>query len=155
MNDASGAQAEATTPILSVEEGRATVCLNRPALHNRLEPADLVRLIEIFDDVEARDDCRVLIVTATGKSFCSGFHIGALAERNDSDDAYDPDAFENMVNKLEGLTIPTIAAINGGTYGGATDMVLACDFRVAGMKHRMPSTPTRKSQARTISVAPP
>ena len=77
MNDASGTQAEATTPVLTVADGRATVSLNRPALHNRLEPADLQRLIEIFDEVESRDDCRVLIVTATGKSFCSGFHIGA------------------------------------------------------------------------------
>ncbi|MEM9354878.1 MAG: enoyl-CoA hydratase/isomerase family protein [Pseudomonadota bacterium] len=142
MNDATGTQPEATTPVLSVAEGRATVCLNRPALHNRLEPADLQRLIEIFDEVESRDDCRVLILTATGKSFCSGFHIGALAERKDSEDAYDPDAFEKMVNKLEALTIPTIAAINGGTYGGATDMVLACDFRIGveGMRCFMPAT---------------
>lgn len=142
MNDASGAQTEATTPVLSVADGRATVCLNRPAMHNRLEPADLQRLIEIFDEVESRDDCRVLIVTATGKSFCSGFHLGALADRKESDGDYDPDAFEKMVNKLEALTIPTIAAINGGTYGGATDMVLACDFRIGveGMRCFMPAT---------------
>lgn len=142
MNDASGTQAEATTPLLTVANGRATVSLNRPAMHNRLEPADLRRLIEIFDEVESRDDCRVLVLTATGKSFCSGFHLGALAERDERDEAHDPDAFEKMVNKLESLTIPTIAAINGGTYGGATDMVLACDFRIGveGMRCFMPAT---------------
>jgi enoyl-CoA hydratase len=46
-----------------------------------------------------------------------------------------------MVDRLEALRVPTIAALNGSVYGGATDLALACDFRigVAGMRLSMPA----------------
>jgi len=42
----------------------------------------------------------------------------------------DRDTFERMVDRLEALRVPTIAALNGSVYGGATDLALACDFRI-------------------------
>ena len=127
-----------TTPVLTIANGKALVRLNRPAEHNRLEPADLDALVEIFDRVSADDAARVLILTGTGKSFSSGFHIGALKERHDSGDTdFDPGAFEKMVDRLEDLALPTIAALNGGVYGGAIDLALACDFRIGVENARM------------------
>jgi enoyl-CoA hydratase len=131
-----------TTPVLTIADGKALVRLSRPAEHNRLEPNDLTRLVEIFDAVATDPDARVLILTGTGKSFSSGFHIGALKETKESGETdYDPNAFENMVNRLEDLPLPTIAALNGGVYGGATDLALACDFRIGveGMRMFMPA----------------
>ena len=131
-----------TPPTLSIESGRATVRLNRPAQHNRLEPADLHALIDIYDQIDADISVRVLVLTASGKSFSSGFHIGALAERKETETANDdPNLFERMVDRLEALRVPTIAALNGGVYGGATDLALACDFRlgVTGMRMFMPA----------------
>src|SRR5690606_16017245 len=54
----------------------------------------------------------------------------------------DPDAFEKTVDRLEALRVPTIAALNGGVYGGSTDLALACDFRlgVPGTRMFMPAT---------------
>ena len=142
-----------TTPILTVTDGRALVRLNRPAEHNRIEPADLAALIEIFDRVDRDAAVRVLVLTGTGKSFSSGFHIGALvarkqgAERKQASGAgaaseHDPDAFEKTVDRLEALRVPTIAALNGGVYGGSTDLALACDFRIGvpAMKMFMPAS---------------
>lgn len=127
-----------TTPVLTISDGRALVRLNRPREHNRLEPADLDALVEIFDGVDADGSVRVLLITGTGKSFSSGFHIGALAERKDGKERdYDPDAFEKTVNRLENLRVPTIAALNGGVYGGSTDLALACDFRIGVEATRM------------------
>ena len=80
MSDRAKAE-PSTTPILTVTEGRALLRLNRPAEHNRIEPADLAALVEIFDRVDKDASIRVLVLTGTGKSFSSGFHIGALAER--------------------------------------------------------------------------
>ena len=134
--------APATPPILTVVEGRAVVRLNRPAQHNRIEPADLDALCEIFDRVDRDDSIRVLILTGTGKSFSSGFHIGALADRKEkASGEQDPDAFERTVDLLEALRVPTIAALNGGVYGGSTDLALACDFRlgVTGTRMFMPA----------------
>jgi enoyl-CoA hydratase len=131
-----------TTPQLDIRNGKATIQLSRPAEHNRLEPIDLRVLTEMFDALNDKPEARVLIITGTGKSFSSGFHIGALSEDESGNKAnYDPNAFERMVDALENLSIPTIAAMNGGVYGGATDLALACDFRIGveGMRMFMPA----------------
>jgi enoyl-CoA hydratase len=134
---------EPTVPILTVAQGCAVVRLNRPRQHNRLEPRDLAVLEEIFARADADQSIRALVLTGTGKSFSSGFHIGALADRlaGNDDGAEDRDAFERTVDRLEKLRVPTIAALNGSVYGGATDLALACDFRigVAGMRLLMPA----------------
>jgi enoyl-CoA hydratase/carnithine racemase len=133
---------EPSAPILSIAAGRAVARLNRPRQHNRIEPQDLIALEQFFSRIDADAAIRVLVLTATGKSFSSGFHIGALVERNaGADDNYDRDAFERTVDRLEKLRVPTIAALNGSVYGGATDLALACDFRIGveGMQLLMPA----------------
>jgi len=138
------AKPASTTPILTIAEGKATIRLNRPAEHNRLEPADLEALIEIYDRIANDVSIRVLVITGTGKSFSSGFHIGALKERKEGKQKdYDPNAFEKMTDKLEDLRVPTIAALNGGVYGGSTDLALACDFRIGVETTRMFMPATR------------
>lgn len=143
MPDQTEIGGQSTAPIVTVTGGRAVVRLNRPREHNRLEPADLAVLRETFDRVDADRSIRVVVVTGTGKSFSSGFHIGALADRLAGKGAAeeDRDAFERMVDRLEALRVPTIAALNGSVYGGATDLALACDFRlgVEGMRLLMPA----------------
>jgi enoyl-CoA hydratase len=130
---------QSTPPLVDLADGRAVVRLNRPREHNRLEPADLTVLRDTFDRVDADPTIRALVLTGTGKSFSSGYHIGALADRLAGKDAPDEDrdAFERMVDRLEGLRVPTIAALNGGVYGGATDLALACDFRIGVERMRL------------------
>src|ERR1700722_10493757 len=135
--------AVSTTPIVTADAGRVTIRLNRPREHNRLEPGDLVVLRDTFERVERDSSVRVLVLTGTGKSFSSGYHIGALLERKAAkpEPGEADDLFETVVNRLEGLRVPTIAALQGSVYGGATDLALACDFRigVAGMRMLMPA----------------
>jgi enoyl-CoA hydratase/carnithine racemase len=135
--------AQSTMPLVSVAEGRALVRLNRPREHNRLEPDDLAVLRETFTRIDMDQSIRVLVLTGTGKSFSSGYHIGALADRlaGKGAPAEDRDTFERMVDRLEGLRVPTIAALNGSVYGGATDLALACDVRIGveGMRLLMPA----------------
>jgi enoyl-CoA hydratase/carnithine racemase len=134
---------QSSPPIVSVTDGRAVVRLNRPREHNRLEPVDLAALSETFGRIDADPTIRVLVLTGTGKSFSSGFHIGALADRLAGKGVVDEDrdGFESMVDRLEALRVPTIAALNGSVYGGATDLALACDFRIGvdGMRLVMPA----------------
>jgi len=100
-------------------------------------------LRDTFGRIDADPTIRVLILTGTEKSFSSGFHIGALADRLAGKDGVDEDrdTFERMVDRLEALRVPTIAALNGSVYGGATDLALACDFRIGveGMRLVMPA----------------
>jgi enoyl-CoA hydratase/carnithine racemase len=122
----------ASTPVLEVDGARATIRLNRPKHLNRLQPVDLVTLLELFDRIEADPSIRVMVLTGTGRAFSSGFDLGAIGKRVEG--ATDPQppapSFEAVANRLEDLAIPTICRLNGGVYGGATDLALACDFRV-------------------------
>jgi enoyl-CoA hydratase/carnithine racemase len=143
MPDHVEAAARSTVPTFEIADGRAIVQLNRPRHHNRLEPYDLATLQEIFDRIDVNPSVRVLLLTGTGKSFSSGFHLGALADRLAGKDEGidDRDSFERTVDRLEALRIPTVAALNGSVYGGATDLALACDFRIGveGMRLLMPA----------------
>jgi enoyl-CoA hydratase len=122
-------------PVLTLDGARATIRLNRPDQHNRLEPADLAALTALLDDLEARPALRVLVLTGTGPSFCSGFDLKSLAA------GIRGIGFDQLVDRLEAFPLPTIAALQGSVYGGATDLALACDFRigVTGMKLVMPA----------------
>lgn len=133
-------------PRLSLAEGRATITLNRPQHHNRLHPEDLQALQQHFQRLQADPTLRVLVITAEGRSFCSGFHLGSLGSstrRSGAGDGVDagPQLFEQTVDALEALPVPTVCRLNGGVYGGAIDLALACDFRVGlkTMQARMPA----------------
>lgn len=135
--------ASSTVPVVTITDGRATIRLNRPREHNRLEPGDLAVLRETFTRIDSDPSVRVLVLTGTGKSFSSGYHIGALLERKTGqpEPGQADDTFETVVNRLEALRVPTIAALQGSVYGGATDLALACDFRIGveGMRMLMPA----------------
>lgn len=121
----------ASPPVLSVEGARATIRLNRPRHLNRLQPEDLDALLRLFERIEADAAIRVLVLTGTGRAFSAGYDLGSIAERSAAaQEQTAGSAFEVVVNRLENLAVPTICRLNGGVYGGATDLALACDFRI-------------------------
>jgi enoyl-CoA hydratase len=138
MIEGASAEPVATSgePYLAIVGRRAVIRLNRPAQHNRLERTDLAALDDILGDLEARLDLRVVILTASGPSFSSGYDINALSEPGRAGRRFD-----QIVDRLEALPIPTICAFNGSVYGGSTDLALACDFRIGveGMSFRLPA----------------
>ncbi|HKV17013.1 MAG TPA: enoyl-CoA hydratase/isomerase family protein, partial [Reyranella sp.] len=122
---------QATTPVLTIEGPRATIRLNRPRHLNRLQPEDLEALKRLFDRIEADPAIRVLVVTGTGRVFSAGYDLNSVSKRaSRMEEETAGSAFEVMVNRLEDLGVPTICRLNGGVYGGSTDMALACDFRI-------------------------
>ena len=134
------ASAPAGPPVLQLQQGRASITLNRPAHHNRLHVEDLLALQRHFDALAADPAVKLLVLTATGRSFCSGFHIGDF-DGSPTTPSAGPHLFERTVDALEALAVPTVCRLNGSVYGGATDLALACDFRVgvSGMALRMPA----------------
>ena len=127
-------------PLLHLSDGRATLTLNRPDQHNRLHVEDLQALQQHFDALAADASVKLLVLTGSGRSFCSGFHLGELGGPAQAHSA-GPQLFEQTVDRLEALALPTVCRLNGSVYGGAIDLALACDFRVgaAGMALRMPA----------------
>jgi len=121
---------EASAPVLEVDGRRATIRLNRPKHLNRLQADDLDELLSLFDRIENDPAIRVMVLTGTGRAFSAGYDLGSIAERAGGDQPSAGSAFEVVVNRLEDLAVPTICRLNGGVYGGSTDLALACDFRI-------------------------
>lgn len=122
------------TVLLTIADRIATVRLNRPRQLNKLTARDLATLSGIFASVAANPDVRVLVLTGTGRVFSAGYDLGDIAARISGTEpppsGQTPPSFEAVCDQLENLAQPTICMLNGGVYGGSTDLALACDFRI-------------------------
>lgn len=116
----------ATSPLLTIEGAIATIRLCNPSYANRLSPSDLGIIQSYIHTVNQTSQVLVLRFIAEGKYFCSGYDISSLAAESAPSSLY----FGETVDLIEQARPVTIAAINGGVYGGGTDLCLACDFRV-------------------------
>lgn len=122
-----GAESTASgTPTLEIAGAVATITLQRPEVANRLEVVDLDTLHAHLVQVNADAEVRVLRIVSTGRHFCSGFNVGQVGAANVNAGA----RFEALANAIEAARPVTIAAIQGGVFGGACDLALACDFRL-------------------------
>ncbi|ALT75858.1 MULTISPECIES: enoyl-CoA hydratase/isomerase family protein [unclassified Roseateles] len=111
-------------PSLTIDGPLARITLRRPRVANRLEIADLQLLRAQLAQVNEAEAVRVLLLASEGKHFCSGFNIGAVP-------GVDAGAlFEALADDWEAARPVTVAMIQGGIYGGATDLALASDFRL-------------------------
>ena len=121
-------------PELTIDGPIATITLRRPEQANRIEPDDLAALADHIATVNALPEVLVLRLQAGGKYFCSGYNIGQIGSDRKVD-------FDGVVNALEDARPVTIALLQGSVYGGATDIALACDFRlgVTGIDMFMPA----------------
>jgi enoyl-CoA hydratase/carnithine racemase len=126
---------QAGSPTLHIDEasGRATLSLQRPQQANRLHREDLLALQQLLahlhERVHAQDGLRVLVLQSSGPVFCAGFNLQEISQSAQAA-AADPQLFERTVDALAALPLPTVARLQGGVYGGATDLALACDFRI-------------------------
>jgi enoyl-CoA hydratase/carnithine racemase len=120
-----------TPPLLTIEGPVARITLNRPRYKNRIQSEDILLLTDFFARLDADRTVRVVIITGAGTEiFSAGFDLNALAAGAIGDAANGPGGFGAMVDALERLPQPSIARLNGSVFGGATDLALACDFRI-------------------------
>lgn len=115
-----------------VEPHIGVITLARSAAFNALSRDLLQQLSQVAQDMHARRDIRVVILTGEGhKAFCAG---ADLKERRGMDDAQVKQAVRligETVNQVEAIPQPVIAALNGVAFGGGLELALACDLRVA------------------------
>lgn len=121
-----------TPPLLEIDGARATLRLNRPSQHNRIDPEDLAVLHAHLDTALAQPAVRLVVFVGSGpRTFSSGYTLQAILGR------LHERALEGLLDRIETLPLPTIAAIHGGVYGGATDLALCCDLRIGVPACRM------------------
>ncbi len=108
----------------------AVVYLDNPPL-NILTLEMSQRLISLFSDLETDDGIRVVIVTGAGeKAFCAGADIKEFAAVRDRVTEKKLEKENEALLKIEKLSKPVIAALNGITLGGGCEIALACDIRI-------------------------
>ena len=118
-----------------LENGIGRITLNNPEVHNSLTREAMDNIRAVLADW-ANSDIRVLVLTGTGKSFCSGVSLGDVGTGDWSNNP-----LTALCDAIEDFHTPTICALNGGVYGGGVELALSCDFRagVAGMKMFVPA----------------
>lgn len=121
-----------TPPLLQIEGACARITLNRPSQHNRIDPGDIAVLQGHLDAAQADPAVRVVVFAGNGpKTFSSGYTLQAIRATMTGRQ------FEALLDRIEALPLPTVAAIQGGVYGGATDLALCCDLRIGVTHSRM------------------
>jgi enoyl-CoA hydratase len=110
----------------------ATIIFNRPEVHNALNSAMVDGLERALNTVQADQSIRCVILTGAGeKSFLSGSDISELSKRTPLTGIDISLKRQALFSRLEGLPIPSIAAINGYALGVGCEIAIACTLRLA------------------------
>ncbi len=116
---------------LKKDETVALLTINRPEALNAMNATMLAELGEAIAQVESDDGVRVLVITGTGKAFVAGADIAHMRYFSPQEAMEWSFLGQRTLGKLQNMTKPVIAAVNGYALGGGTELAAACDIRVA------------------------
>jgi len=119
------------------EDGRATVTLTRPDVHNAFDEALIAALREAFDDLGKNSDVRCIVLAAEGKSYSAGADLNwmkRMSTYTHAQNMADAEALAAMLHAIATCPKPTIAQVQGACYGGGVGLVATCDIAIASEK---------------------
>jgi 2-(1,2-epoxy-1,2-dihydrophenyl)acetyl-CoA isomerase len=131
MTDSSAAAAV----LLDLTDGVATITLNRPEAMNSLDVATKVLLLETIRQVAEDPAARCVVLTGTGRAFCTGQDLKEhvqLLQSGSSDELFRTvdEHYNPIVTALAGMAKPVIAGVNGVAAGAGASLAFACDLRI-------------------------
>ena len=132
-----------------INDDIAIIKINRPEVLNALDKEVAAKLYLAIDIASAEDKIKVIIITGAGeKSFCAGGDIRYVANIDPIEAEIYATYMHGLLNKIENMEKPVIAAINGYALGGGCQLALACDIRIASSNAKLGQTEV------TIGVPP-
>ncbi len=117
-----------------LNDGLAVVTINRPQAMNALNMDVLSELYDAFNAIENDEAVRAVIVTGEGRAFVAGADIAQMNKLNALEGRQMMINGHQVMNKIEALSKPVIAAVNGFALGGGCELAMACDIRIASEK---------------------
>lgn len=117
-----------------VSEGIGYVTINRPKALNALNMDVLTDLYAAFTEIEADETVKAVIVTGEGKAFVAGADIAQMSQLNALEGREMMIMGHKVMNLIEAVEKPVIAAVNGFALGGGCELAMACDIRIASEK---------------------
>jgi len=118
------------------EGGVARLTLDRSPL-NVLTPALIDALGVAFRELGADPALRVVVLGGSGRAFSAGVDVAAMRDLDAAGARALIDALRTTIRALEEVPVPTIARLHGHVLGGALELVLACDLRIATASCRL------------------
>jgi enoyl-CoA hydratase/carnithine racemase len=128
--------------LVDIEDGVATLTLNRPSMRNALTSEIARGIIDALDRVED-SDARCLVVRGAGGAFSAGGDVNAMSERLAGEvpleEAVQRVAQETSraVKRLAEFPLPTVAKIDGIAFGAGANLAIACDVQLASDESRI------------------
>ncbi len=126
--------------LYSTEEHIGIITLNRPQVKNAFSPEMITKWRQSLEEARTDQAVRVIILTGSGDTFCSGANIRDLAEgklRSWEMKRFLWEGVQRIALTMEDLDKPVIAAINGAAMGAGLDMALMCDLRVCSDRAKL------------------
>ena len=121
--------------LFTIEQGVATLTLNRPAQLNSFNAQMHKEVREALKQLRQSPEARCLLITGNGRGFCAGQD---LSDRNVAPGAEAPDLGESiehnynpLIRALRDLPMPVVCAVNGVAAGAGANIALACDITLA------------------------
>ncbi len=122
--------------LVEVKNGIGVLTLNQPEVRNALCPQTWDEIRQGMREFGKNKDVRVVIITgAGGKAFASGANIKTLRDRK-ALETIESEAQE-VLNEIENLNKPVIAAIDGFALGGGCEVAMSCDIRIATSRSKL------------------
>lgn len=112
--------------------GRVT--FNRPKIHNAFNATVITEMSQVFDEIAADEELRVVLLTGEGKSFCAGADLNWMREvinQSFDENLAESNALADLFYQIYTCKLPVVGQINGAAIGGGTGFVAVCDIAIA------------------------
>lgn len=116
------------------DRGVTTITLNRPEKCNAFDDQMIIELTTALKTSATNPKTRVVILAASGKTFCSGADLGWMKRMGTysyEENLNDAKTLSILLKTLNELPVPTIAKVQGSAFGGAVGLISCCDIVIA------------------------
>jgi methylglutaconyl-CoA hydratase len=119
------------------ERGVATLTMNRPEVHNAFDDRFIVAMTAALTALDRNEAVRVVQLAASGTTFSAGADLDwmkRMAAYSREENLADANGLAELMRRLNSLTKPTIALVQGAAYGGGVGLVACCDIVLAARR---------------------